>query len=77
MCGGALGAIIFVRASAGQVHQGDFSLFVVELCNADLDSRRLFGNFDVFVMLESEASPSLWVTPETLSLPTEGREAWC
>ena len=51
-------------------------VFVVELYNADLDSRRSFENFDVFVMLENEASPSLWVTPEALSLPTEGREAW-
>ena len=66
MRGGALGAIIFVLASAGQVHQEDFSLFVVELYNADLDSRRRFEDFDVFVMLESEASPSLWVMPEAL-----------
>ena len=58
------------------MHQGDFSLSVVDLYNANLVPRRPFENSGVFMMLESEAPPSLWVMPEALSVPTEGREAW-
>ena len=45
---------------------GDFSLSVVDLYNADFVSRRPFENSDLFMMLESEAPPTLWVTPEAL-----------
>ena len=49
---------------------------MVDLYNADLVPRRPFENSSVFMLLESEAPPSLWVVPEALSVPTEGREAW-
>ena len=58
-------------------YHGDLSPYcAVELYSAGLVSRRALENSDAFMMVESEASPSLWVTPEALSVPTEGRVAW-